>query len=106
MNTSSTPKFQVNGLLVFAGAMVTLLMVVAVGGNVLFERFADSPDTRNLARHCGWRVHAQYLMLRLFWRTSSWTARLVNCAFVRSSARLVESTVHAATSFVCALKRR
>ena len=44
MSTPSTSKFQVNGLLVFATAMVTVLMVVAVGGNVLFERFADEPS--------------------------------------------------------------
>ena len=38
-----TSKFQVNGLLIFATAMVTILLVVTVGGNVLFERFADKP---------------------------------------------------------------
>ena len=37
---NSTSKFQVNGLLLFVGAMVTILVAVMVGGNMLFERFS------------------------------------------------------------------
>ena len=38
-----TSKFQVNGLLVFAATVVAILLAVTVGGNVMFERFADKP---------------------------------------------------------------
>ena len=37
----STSKFQVNSLLLFVGAMVAILAVLTVGGNMLFTRFAD-----------------------------------------------------------------
>ena len=37
---TSTSTFQVNGLLWFVGAMVTILVAVMVGGNMLFERFS------------------------------------------------------------------
>ena len=37
---ASTSTFQVNGLLWFVGAMVTILVAVMVGGNMLFERFS------------------------------------------------------------------
>jgi thiosulfate dehydrogenase len=40
---TSTSKFQVNGLLWFVGAMVTILVAVMVGGNMLFERFSRQP---------------------------------------------------------------
>ena len=37
---TSTSKFQMNGLLLFVGAMVAILVAVMVGGNMLFERFS------------------------------------------------------------------
>lgn len=36
---SPTP-FQINGLLLFMGAMIAILVVLTVGGNILFERFS------------------------------------------------------------------
>jgi thiosulfate dehydrogenase len=41
MSTQPSPsKFPLNGLLLFVGAMVAILVVLTVGGNVLFERFS------------------------------------------------------------------
>lgn len=40
---SSTSKFQMNGLLLFVGAMVAILTVLTVGGNMLFERLSHKP---------------------------------------------------------------
>ena len=39
----SASKFQVNGLLMFAVAVVAILLAVTVGGNLMFKRFADKP---------------------------------------------------------------
>ena len=36
----STSKFQMNGLLLFVGIMVAMMVAVMVGGNMLFERFS------------------------------------------------------------------
>ena len=41
----SASKFRGNGLLLFMGAMVAILLVVTVGGNMLFSRFAGNPVT-------------------------------------------------------------
>ncbi|MEO8014785.1 MAG: c-type cytochrome [Polaromonas sp.] len=38
-------KFPLNGLMLFIGALVILLAVVAVGGNMLFERLSHKPVT-------------------------------------------------------------
>ena len=39
----SVSKFRGNGLLLFIGAMVAILLVVTVGGNMLFTRFSGKP---------------------------------------------------------------
>ena len=39
----SASKFRGNGLLLFMGAMVAILLVVTVAGNMLFTRFSGKP---------------------------------------------------------------
>ena len=39
----SVSKFRGNGLLLFMGAMIAILLVVTVGGNILFTRFSGKP---------------------------------------------------------------
>lgn len=46
---TSTSKFQMNGLLLFVGIMVAMMVAVMIGGNILFERFSLPPVASSAA---------------------------------------------------------